>query len=316
VRSFSNGLRVVHLEFQGFLCVMSRPCPQEKALYRSLTSEKLGWWCVAPEEQKLARSLAELRAPGSRSLSCVAESMAMPLSSASKFRRPKPAGKVPAVLVPMWRFLFIPPVRVSFTLGWPRQADGNDSNHPLWEAHRGSGRAYGDASNWAYGTHLKAECWRYPALLSRGRLVHGQLARSACPLVYCARCRIEPHLDQGGAAARRRGPASAPRSALGGPRGARRATPQATPDQHGPSVTQGGMHAPGRARAAAPSAAWRVAAPKPGPDPTASVFPGGLPPPGPPAPRGSGRPRCFNSLPACAARAFLGRAALRASALR
>jgi hypothetical protein len=36
----------------------------------------------------------------------------------------------------------------------------------------------------------------------------------------------------------------------------------------------------------------------------------------PPAPRGSGRPRRFNPLPACAASDFLGRAALGASALR
>ncbi len=52
-----------------------------------------------------------------------------------------------------------------------------------------------------------------------------------------------------------------------------------------------------------------------GPNAKASL-PRGLPPPGPPAPMGFGRPRCFTPLPAYAASAFLGRAALRASALR
>ena len=42
---------------------------------------------------------------------------------------------------------------------------------------------------------------------------------------------------------------------------------------------------------------------------------GGCRPLDPPRPRGSGRPQCCSPLPACAARAFLGRAALRASAL-
>ena len=40
------------------------------------------------------------------------------------------------------------------------------------------------------------------------------------------RCRIEPHLDHGGDATRRRRPASTPRLASEGPRSARRATPR------------------------------------------------------------------------------------------
>ncbi len=58
--------------------------------------------------------------------------------------------------------------------------------------------------------------------------------------VPAVNCRIEPFLYQGGAARGAAGPASAPGSALGGPPGARRATPAGRADQSGLPVTQSG----------------------------------------------------------------------------
>jgi hypothetical protein len=62
--------------------------------------------------------------------------------------------------------------------------------------------------------------------------------------VPAARCRIEPFLDQGGACGAA-GPASAPRSALGGPRGARRAAAHKTTRSAHLTRRTDPMHAPG-----------------------------------------------------------------------
>ena len=138
--------------------------------------------------------------------------------------------------------------------------------------------------------------------------------------------------NQGGAARGAAGPASAPRSALGGPRGARRApqprdsrqistahpsrnqthapSPAVLPGRYLPRSTTAGSlrqdlgRAAGRAQALRQSC--RVYA-KSGPNPAA--FPSrGAAAPRTPAPRGSGRPRCFSPLPPYAGGAlFSGR---------
>ena len=112
--------------------------------------------------------------------------------------------------------------------------------------------------------------------------------------------------NQGGAARGAAGPASAPRSALGGPRGARRATTaRQPPDQHSPSITQPDARSqprrPARSIPASQHNSWFAAsgswprswtgtgAPAVLPrirkvraEPGGLSPPGGLPPPGPP----------------------------------
>ena len=76
------------------------------------------------------------------------------------------------------------------------------------------------------------------AEMCRRSVVGSQRLSSAC---LAPRCRIEPYLDQAAPLRGAAGPASAPRSALGGPRGARRAASREAPlDQHSSSATQTG----------------------------------------------------------------------------
>ena len=94
----------------------------------------------------------------------------------------------------------------------------------------------------------RADCWhregRSRLRTRRGPVDHSPrgLARqrggpaTASGAVCAGSCRIEPYLDQGGAAVRRRGPAPAPGLCLGGPAGARRPQPQYAIDQPGSSA--------------------------------------------------------------------------------